>query len=189
MMTQIGRRVFTAGLALFAAVTLSLALSAESDTAQARPASASVPAMPATVPVAYAVGSKTLASKRASAYAFAKSQDPKRYCWGGGGTKKTAKCYDCSGLVLTSYLKQGLLKGVGRTDRAIRSSSKTKHVSRYTAARGDLYFTSGHVGFVAGKPYKRGGKWYTPVYGASSSKTGIRGYTRSGVPHIERVVG
>lgn len=188
MMTQIGRPVFTLGLAFLAALTLTLGLAAESDTGTAAAPAVSAPVLPATVPVAYAISSKTLAAKRASAYRFAKSQDPKRYCWGGGGTKKTAKCYDCSGLVLTSYLKQGLLKGVGRTDRAIRASSKTKHVSRYTAARGDLYFTPGHVGFVAGKPYKRGGKWYTPVYGASSSRTGIRGYTRSGVPHIERVV-
>jgi hypothetical protein len=65
------------------------------------------------------------------------------------------------------------------------------HVSRYAAAPGDLVFSSnnGHVDLLAKKPYKKNGKWYTVVFGAGSSKTGIRYRTFSYVPHIERVKG
>lgn len=178
MMTQIGRRVFTTTLTLVAAFTLTVSISEQSDIAQAAPAAQTI-----------AVSARSLAVKRAAAYSFATSQNQKPYCWGGGGSVRTASCYDCSGLVLTSFRKQGLLKGSMRTDSDIRYSSKTVHISRYAATKGDLYFTSGHVGFLAGKPYKKGGRWYTPTYGASSSRTGIRWSTRSGVPHIERVMG
>jgi cell wall-associated NlpC family hydrolase len=185
MMTRIAARLFVLSLAFFTLVSGQAAVDF-SDPVRAATAPAT---MQARHVVVQAAATKTLSAKRASAYSFAKSQDHKPYCWGGGGSTKTVSCYDCSGLVLTSYRKQGLLKGSMRTDSSIRASSKTKHVSRYTATRGDLYFTSGHVGFVAAKPYKKNGKWYTPVYGASSAKTGIRAYTRSGVPHIERVMG
>lgn len=168
MMTQIGRRVFTASLALFAAVTLTFGLSAESDIAQAAPAASKAAA-------------KTKA-QRALDYAKPK-KGRHNYRYGGNGPTK----FDCSGLTKWAYGKVRI--SLPRTAASQRSSSKTVHVSRYKARKGDLVFWgSGHVELLV-KVYKSKGKWYTQTFGAGSSATGIRYRTVSGVPHIERVKG
>lgn len=170
MMTQIARRVFTASLAVFAAATLTLGLSAESDTARAA------------VPAASKAAAKTKAQR---ALDYAKPKKNKRgYRYGGNGPTK----FDCSGLTKWAYGKVKI--SLPRTAASQRSSSKTVHVSRYSARPGDLVFWgSGHVELLAKRPYKSHGKWYTQTFGAGSSATGIRYRTVSGVPHIERVKG
>jgi cell wall-associated NlpC family hydrolase len=123
------------------------------------------------------------ASKRVSAFDYALKQKGEPYRYGGSGPSS----WDCSGLVFKSYGAAGI--SLPRVSGAQRSSSKTVHVSRYKAQRGDLAFWgSGHVEFVV-KVYKKNGKWYTQTYGAHHSGTVVSYRTNSGVPHIEHVKG
>lgn len=169
MMTQICRRAFTASLALVAATTLTLGLTAESDTAQAAPA---------------AVTKAAAKTKAQRALDYAKTRKGKNnYRYGAAGPSK----FDCSGLTQWAYKKAGV--SIPRTSGQQRSSSKTVHVSRYSARQGDLVFWgTGHVELLV-RVYKSKGKWYTQTFGAGSRSSGIRYRTVSGVPHIERVKG
>lgn len=122
-------------------------------------------------------------AKRTRAMNYALAQSGDRYRYGGTGPSS----WDCSGLVYVAYRKAGI--SLPRTSGAQRSSSKTVHVSRYKAARGDLVFWGyGHVEFLD-KVYKSKGRWYTRTFGAHRSGTRVSYRTVSGVPHIEHVRG
>lgn len=134
MMTQIGRRVFTTTLAFLAALTLTVGISGQSDTAQAAPASATV--------------STQAQPKRLRAFGYALTQKGDPYRYGAQGPR----AWDCSGLVQWAYRKAGL--SIPRTTGGMLGSSKlvrTRHPKKGYLA----FFGSGHVElFVSGTATK-----------------------------------
>lgn len=117
---------------------------------------------------------------RTTAYARALTQKGDPYRYGGNGPG----FWDCSGLTYWAYKHD-----IPRTSGAQRRSSRTVHVSRYKARRGDLVFWGyGHVELLS-KVYKKNGVWYTQTFGAHHSGTRVGYRTVRGVPHIEHVNG
>ncbi len=64
------------------------------------------------------------------------------YCWGGTGPS----CYDCSGVVMAAYAREGIHFGRSTTD--MLDSGRLIRESERQARRGDLaFYGTGHVEF------------------------------------------
>jgi cell wall-associated NlpC family hydrolase len=104
-------------------------------------ATASLAAIPlATTSQAASAGSRT---PREAAYVWAyQHMAGHSYCWGGTGPG----CYDCSGVVMAAYAREGIHFGRSTTD--MLNSGRLIRESQRQARRGDLaFFGSGHVEF------------------------------------------
>ena len=140
-------------------------------------------AVMATLMAYYSSRADAATAKRLVAMKYALSQSGDHYRYGGTGPSS----WDCSGLVMVAYRKAGVK--LPRTSGDQRRTSRTVHVSRYKAKRGDLVFWgTGHVELLD-KVYRKNGRWYTRTFGAHSSGTRVSYRTVSGVPHIEHVRG
>jgi cell wall-associated NlpC family hydrolase len=81
-------------------------------------------------------------AKHEVAFFWARAHAGDPYCWGGTGPG----CFDCSGLVMAAYARQGL--HFGRTTTAMLSSPQLIREKQSQARRGDLaFYGSGHVEF------------------------------------------
>ena len=79
---------------------------------------------------------------RMAAFFWARSHAGDPYCWGGNGPT----CFDCSGLVMAAYSREGL--NFGRSTYDMLASGKLIPESESQARRGDLaFYGSGHVEF------------------------------------------
>ncbi len=97
-------------------------------------------------------------TRRLKAYIWAAHQHGKWYCWGG-----TGGCFDCSGLVMSAYHREGL--SIGRDTFDMLNSGKLVRVGRRHVRKGDLaFFGTGHVELYASRKY---------TYGALHSGTQI----------------
>ena len=164
MMTQIGRRMFTIGLAFFAILSLTLGL--QSHTAQATPAK----------PAAAVSAAHSAAYKASSAFSRAWSKKGGWYSYGANGPRS----YDCSGLTYYAYSHH-----IPRIAGDQRSSSKTYHISRWKAVKGDLAFNGyGHVEMVYDFNKSR---TQMRTYGAHHTGTRISVTSWHKIWHIERV--
>ncbi len=117
------------------ALVLLLATSGCARLLPARPEVAGAASAPQLAP---AVGS----DPRADVLSFARAQIGKPYCWGGAGPS----CFDCSGLVESSWRRAGVL--LPRTSEAM--ARQLREVSLLDARVGDILYWPGHVGLYAG---------------------------------------
>ena len=104
-------------------------------------ATASLAAIPiATTSQAASAGSRT---PRGAAYVWAYHHAAGHwYCWGGTGPG----CFDCSGVVVAGYARQGIR--FGRSTTAMLGSGRLVRESMRQARRGDLaFYGTGHVEF------------------------------------------
>ena len=104
-------------------------------------ATASLAAIPIiTTSQAASAGSR---APRVAAYVWAyRHATGHSYCWGGAGPS----CYDCSGVVMAAYAREGL--HFGRSTTAMLGSGRLVRVSERHARRGDLaFYGTGHVEF------------------------------------------
>ena len=89
-------------------------------------------------------------TRRLRAYIWAAHQHGKWYCWGG-----TGGCFDCSGLVMSAYHREGL--SIGRDTFDMLGSGKLVRVGRRHVRKGDLaFFGTGHVELYASRHYTLG---------------------------------
>jgi cell wall-associated NlpC family hydrolase len=80
--------------------------------------------------------------KYEAAFLWARTQAGHAYCWGGTGPS----CYDCSGIVMAAYARQGLHFGRSTTD--MLASGDLIRETESQARRGDLaFYGTGHVEF------------------------------------------
>ena len=64
------------------------------------------------------------------------------YCWGGAGPS----CYDCSGVVMAAYAREGI--HFGRSTTSMLASGRLIRETARQARRGDLaFYGTGHVEF------------------------------------------
>ena len=104
-------------------------------------ATASLAAVPlAATSQAASAGSRT---PRQAAYVWAYQHAAGHwYCWGGAGPS----CYDCSGVVMAAYAREGI--HFGRSTTAMLASGRLVRVTASQARRGDLaFYGTGHVEF------------------------------------------
>ena len=104
-------------------------------------ATASLAAIPiATTSQAASAGSRT---PREAAYVWAYHHAAGHwYCWGGAGPS----CYDCSGVVMAAYAREGI--HFGRSTTAMLGSGRLIRETARQARRGDLaFYGTGHVEF------------------------------------------
>jgi cell wall-associated NlpC family hydrolase len=104
-------------------------------------ATASLAAIPiATTSQAASAGTRT---PRLAAYIWAYHHTAGHaYCWGGAGPS----CYDCSGVVMAAYAREGIT--FGRSTTAMLGSGRLVRESERQARRGDLaFYGTGHVEF------------------------------------------
>jgi len=104
-------------------------------------ATASLAAVPlAATSQAASAGSRT---PREAAYVWAYHHAAGHwYCWGGAGPS----CYDCSGVVMAAYAREGI--HFGRSTTAMLASGRLVRVTASQARRGDLaFYGTGHVEF------------------------------------------
>ena len=104
-------------------------------------ATASLAAIPlATTSQAASAGSR---APRVAAYVWAYQHMAGHwYCWGGTGPS----CYDCSGVVMSAYAREGF--HFGRSTTAMLGSGRLVRESERQARRGDLaFYGTGHVEF------------------------------------------
>ena len=77
-----------------------------------------------------------------TAFFWARSHAGEPYCWGGSGPA----CFDCSGLVMAAYSREGL--NFGRSTYDMLASGRLIPENESQARRGDLAFYGiGHVEF------------------------------------------
>jgi cell wall-associated NlpC family hydrolase len=104
-------------------------------------ATASLAAIPlAAAPQAASAGSR---APRLAAYVWAYHHTAGHaYCWAGAGPS----CYDCSGVVMAAYAREGIR--FGRSTTAMLGSGRLVRETERQARRGDLaFYGSGHVEF------------------------------------------
>jgi peptidoglycan DL-endopeptidase CwlO len=104
-------------------------------------ATASLAAIPlAAAPQAASAGSR---APRLAAYLWAYHHTAGHaYCWAGAGPS----CYDCSGVVMAAYAREGIR--FGRSTTAMLGSGRLVRETERQARRGDLaFYGSGHVEF------------------------------------------
>jgi cell wall-associated NlpC family hydrolase len=104
-------------------------------------AMASLAAIPlATAPQAASAGSR---APRLAAYLWAYHHAAGHaYCWAGAGPG----CYDCSGVVMAAYAREGI--HFGRSTTAMLDSGRLVRETQRQARRGDLaFYGTGHVEF------------------------------------------
>src|SRR6202034_602209 len=102
-------------------------------------ATASLAAIPlATSSQAASAGSR---APRLAAYVWAYHHTAGHaYCWAGAG----ASCYDCSGVVMAAYAREGI--HFGRSTTAMLDSGRLVRETERQARRGDLaFYGTGHV--------------------------------------------
>lgn len=157
MMTHIVRRVFTLALVSFAAISLGLATTGQSDTRADRP---SIVQLTDAAPVAAKSEPKRYKAMR---YARAQIGDPYRY----GATGPNS--WDCSGLVQAAYRKAGI--SIPRTTGDMQRSSKLQRTSHphwgdlvmfgSPAYHVELY---GHTGWMLGAHHSGTRVSYKAIY-------------------------
>ena len=101
-----------------------------------------------------ALAEATIVTKHRAAYIWAEHQEGKPYIWGGLGPVG----FDCSGLVVKAYSKEGI--HLPRTTYDMLTSPLLKRIAPGKVRKGDLaFYGSGHVELVAG-----GGRTYGALH-------------------------
>lgn len=127
------------------AILAAAALAAATLGAATAPAAAGTPrpARPGAAPLQHH-------SRQYAAYAWARRQQGKPYCWGG-----TGGCFDCSGLVSTAYRHAGV--SIGRATYDMLASRHLARIPAASARRGDLaFYGTGHVELVSSRHWTYG---------------------------------